>query len=102
MIKHVLILCLSFVFCVSISAADLQASEALHDVQIPVQVDSVSCDEAETLESKVLSGFEPIKIDGDQLTSGCCKVCKKGKACGDSCIARNKTCHKGRGCACDG
>lgn len=32
----------------------------------------------------------------------CCKVCKKGKACGDSCIARNKECHKGKGCACDG
>ena len=33
---------------------------------------------------------------------GCCKICSKGKACGDSCIARNKTCRKGGGCACDG
>jgi hypothetical protein len=33
--------------------------------------------------------------------TGCCKVCKKGKACGDSCIAADKTCHKGSGCACD-
>lgn len=32
----------------------------------------------------------------------CCKVCQKGKACGDSCIARDKDCHKGPGCACDG
>ena len=32
----------------------------------------------------------------------CCKVCRAGKACGDSCIARDKTCHKGKGCACDG
>jgi len=32
----------------------------------------------------------------------CCKVCKKGKACGDSCIAEYKDCHKGKGCACDG
>lgn len=32
----------------------------------------------------------------------CCKTCSKGKACGNSCIARNKTCHKGPGCACDG
>jgi len=30
----------------------------------------------------------------------CCKVCKKGKPCGNSCIARNKTCRKGVGCAC--
>jgi hypothetical protein len=32
----------------------------------------------------------------------CCKVCRAGKACGDSCISRDKTCHKGKGCACDG
>ena len=34
--------------------------------------------------------------------TGCCKVCKKGKACGDSCIAVDKNCTKGVGCACDG
>ena len=33
--------------------------------------------------------------------AACCKVCSKGKACGDSCIARDKECHKGKGCACD-
>ncbi len=32
----------------------------------------------------------------------CCKVCKKGKACGDSCISRDKACKKGKGCACNG
>ena len=32
----------------------------------------------------------------------CCKICRKGKACGDSCIARDKDCHKPPGCACDG
>jgi hypothetical protein len=32
----------------------------------------------------------------------CCKMCKAGKACGDSCIARDKVCHKGKGCACNG
>lgn len=32
----------------------------------------------------------------------CCKICRKGKACGDSCIARDKTCHKPPGCACNG
>ena len=33
--------------------------------------------------------------------AGCCKICSKGKACGDSCISRDKECHKGKGCACD-
>lgn len=32
----------------------------------------------------------------------CCKVCTSGKACGDSCIAANKTCRQGPGCACNG
>lgn len=35
-------------------------------------------------------------------SEACCKVCKKGKACGDSCIARDKNCKKGKGCACNG
>lgn len=35
-------------------------------------------------------------------SGGCCKVCTTGKACGDSCIASNKTCNKGSGCACNG
>lgn len=34
--------------------------------------------------------------------SGCCKICTTGKACGDSCINKNYTCHKPPGCACDG
>ncbi len=34
--------------------------------------------------------------------AACCKTCRKGKACGDSCISRSKSCRKGAGCACDG
>jgi hypothetical protein len=31
----------------------------------------------------------------------CCKVCRKGKACGNTCIRRDYDCHVGRGCACN-
>jgi hypothetical protein len=34
--------------------------------------------------------------------AACCKICRKGKACGDSCIKRTYTCTKPPGCACDG
>jgi LysM repeat protein len=34
-----------------------------------------------------------------QPARACCKVCRRGKACGDTCIARDKTCHKEPGCA---
>lgn len=32
----------------------------------------------------------------------CCRTCKSGKACGDSCIAKTSTCNKAPGCACNG
>jgi hypothetical protein len=32
----------------------------------------------------------------------CCKTCTSGKACGNTCISRDKTCRVGPGCACDG
>ena len=35
------------------------------------------------------------------VSSSCCKYCRKGYACGNSCIARNKTCRVGPGCACN-
>lgn len=31
----------------------------------------------------------------------CCRYCVVGKACGDNCISRAKTCRVGCGCACD-
>ena len=34
--------------------------------------------------------------------AACCKVCTKGKACGNSCIAQDKNCQQPPGCACDG
>jgi hypothetical protein len=30
----------------------------------------------------------------------CCKVCEKGKPCGDTCIEKDDVCHVPRGCAC--
>ncbi len=33
-------------------------------------------------------------------SKNCCRVCSGGKPCGDSCIARSKTCRVGAGCAC--
>lgn len=32
----------------------------------------------------------------------CCKKCKAGKPCGDSCIAKTANCTKPKGCACQG
>ncbi|HSC87553.1 MAG TPA: hypothetical protein VLC09_09800 [Polyangiaceae bacterium] len=66
------------------------------------------------LGSAAPSPYVPLPVDGqpdasldeqsptDATAAACCKVCSAGKACGDSCISRQKTCHKAPGCACDG
>lgn len=33
-------------------------------------------------------------------STGCCRHCKKGKPCGNSCISVKSTCRKANGCAC--
>lgn len=48
---------------------------------------------------------EPAKPDRaveQRADQTCCRTCTKGKACGDSCIAKTSTCTKPPGCACDG
>jgi hypothetical protein len=41
-------------------------------------------------------------VPSQDAPTACCKVCRKGKACGDTCIERTKQCDVGPGCACDG
>ncbi len=49
---------------------------------------------------------EPCESRAEQdafwLAQGCCRVCRTGKACGNSCINRNYTCRQPPGCACNG
>lgn len=33
---------------------------------------------------------------------GCCRVCRTGKPCGNTCISRSDTCRTSGGCACAG
>jgi hypothetical protein len=37
-----------------------------------------------------------------QASGECCKICTRGKACGNTCISRDDICRVGPGCACDG
>lgn len=43
-----------------------------------------------------------IKNYAQPMQQRCCKICKVGKACGDTCIDRDYQCHQPPGCACDG
>lgn len=37
-----------------------------------------------------------------ESTSKCCRTCRAGKACGNTCIAADRVCRAAPGCACDG
>ncbi|HRI09942.1 MAG TPA: hypothetical protein PKW35_19100 [Nannocystaceae bacterium] len=42
-----------------------------------------------------------VKASAEPKPAGaCCKVCRAGQPCGDSCISRSKLCHKPPGCTC--
>lgn len=43
---------------------------------------------------------DPIPEPEPDPSPQCCKVCTKGKPCGDSCINANYTCNQPPGCAC--
>jgi hypothetical protein len=54
-----------------------------------------------------LAGLTPISSASPLCAAGaegyiCCKRCKAGKPCGDSCIAKTSNCTKPKGCACQG
>ncbi len=40
--------------------------------------------------------------DNDATGTQCCKVCRTGQACGNSCIPWSQACHAEVGCACQG
>ena len=48
------------------------------------------------------SGSTSESNDESSSSDRCCRKCVKGKPCGDSCISRDKECHKPPGCACWG
>ncbi|MHB0874531.1 MAG: LysM peptidoglycan-binding domain-containing protein [Anaerolineae bacterium] len=67
-------------------------------VDTPAPVETPTVEAAPTPEPAATSVPAPTPVP--QQT--CCKVCHTGKACGNSCINRNYTCHQPPGCACNG
>ncbi len=74
----------------------LLSSILLSSSSIPF--DSQPCEEFNS--SSEIKDISSLEIDVAQLK--CCKICKKGKACGDTCIKKTYTCTKPPGCACNG
>ena len=64
-------------------------------------IPTFAADTASTQSPAIEQCAEAADTQDDFQLAVCCKHCKKGKACGESCISRNKTCHTPPGCACD-
>jgi hypothetical protein len=70
----------------------------------PAQADEAPAAPAQSTAPVLLSMADvgPALGTADETARQCCKICRKGKACGDSCINRAYTCHRPPGCACNG
>ena len=100
-IKITKVLCALLILATSTATLALPASDALDALidHSALQIEASGIQEPLCFES---SDLNTDNTDQNLLAQRCCKVCKKGKACGDSCIAKSKQCHKGAGCACNG
>jgi uncharacterized protein YraI len=73
----------------------------------PGAVAVVSAPAAPAVEATAIPSQPPVVVEQPASTAtsapavACCKVCRAGKACGDSCISADKTCDKAPGCACN-
>jgi hypothetical protein len=65
-------------------------------VTLPINLGTAPAPTPETATGFLAPATDPA------LPMACCKICTKGKACGNACIARDKECHQPPGCACDG
>jgi hypothetical protein len=43
---------------------------------------------------------KPLPMSIAEAPQQCCRMCKKGKPCGDGCISAEGQCKKDQGCAC--
>lgn len=41
------------------------------------------------------------ELSSSPAQNTCCRTCRQGKACGDTCISIDRTCHRAPGCACN-
>lgn len=55
-----------------------------------------------TLFILLLTSSTPLVTACKDSTGTCCRVCREGKPCGDTCIARDRQCNTSGGCACQG
>jgi len=107
------LVCVSLVFALNgLSAQRLATSDELGGSMTPVTEAASSSESCDLSNHTLAIGSEMGLLESQQPysaitpyscvpASDCCKICSKGKACGNTCIRSDYTCHVGRGCACN-
>jgi hypothetical protein len=85
---------------VAIAAAILLSGAAVRSESTGAMIRMGDVDQILTISRG--STVHSLRDPGHVASQQCCKICRQGKACGDTCISRQDTCHVGQGCACDG
>ena len=88
--------------------ARLRRTDAEGTISIVANMDGTFVDTPERLATTRIARSRPF-LEDDGVTArapslganACCKICTRGKACGNSCINANYTCRQPPGCACD-
>lgn len=84
---------------------DIQYADHLESLENEATNFKRGCIWADSRSNSGTNGESSSNVNGDSGSSNsdrCCRKCVKGKPCGDSCISRDKKCHKPPGCACWG
>lgn len=85
-----------------VTAAQLQETTVGAQQCVAADADNGNAAVGSVCPRVISTGYQPARAAPLDAAQRCCKVCRKGKACGNSCIARWKNCHQPPGCACDG
>jgi len=88
--------------------ARVHRTDAEGTISIIANMDGTFVDTTERLDTAQIARSRPF-LDDNAVTarapsvgaSACCKICTRGKACGNSCINASYTCRQPPGCACD-
>jgi hypothetical protein len=98
----------SFLFFSGISAPPIAGEESQSTKIVPIsQIDDLHLMSGVGITEPTVRTLQFSPVPNPSYSSPvhsaqCCKICRKGKACGNSCISRSYTCRKPPGCACDG
>jgi hypothetical protein len=76
--------------------AEMPTAES--EPEVPDAIESKAADEQIPTEPARDATGNP---EASEPTGECCRTCHKGKACGDTCVARDRECTVAPGCACD-